>query len=75
MRRERCEIASYPAGMSAFRAAGLCALLLSLAAALAPESGAHPMAPALLELREVEPGLAEVRWKAARLLPRGTRLL
>jgi len=60
--------------MSTLRAAGLCALLLCLFAAGAPLAGAHPMAPALLELREAEAGRAEVRWKATRLLPRGTRL-
>jgi hydrogenase/urease accessory protein HupE len=52
----------------------LCLGLLAGLVALAPSAAAHPMAPALLELRELEDGHAQVRWKAARLLPRGTRL-
>ena len=34
-------------------------------------AAAHPLAPALLELRSGEEGLAEVAWKTSRLKPRG----
>ena len=35
---------------------------------------AHPLAPALLELRETGGGRADVTWKTSRLLPRGVHL-
>ena len=37
-------------------------------------AGAHPLAPALLELRELEPGRVEVSLKTSRLRPAGTQL-
>jgi hydrogenase/urease accessory protein HupE len=50
----------------------LLGLALGLGATLlAAETSAHPLAPALLELIETAPGVGEVRWKTARLRPRG----
>jgi hydrogenase/urease accessory protein HupE len=41
---------------------------------LGTAASAHPLAPALLELREAADGTADVRWKTSRLRPRGVRL-
>ena len=39
---------------------------------LVPHSGAsHPLAPALLEIKALDQGLAEVTWKTSKLRPRG----
>lgn len=51
-------------------------LVLSLLAlaALCPSAGAHPLAPALLELRADADGLVDVHWKTSSLRPRGVDL-
>ena len=46
--------------------------LLALAIGLPGLSGAHPLAPALLEIETSGGGLAEVAWKTSRLRPRGS---
>lgn len=38
-------------------------------------ANAHPLTPASLAIREVEPGVLEVRFRTTRLRPRGERLL
>src|SRR5437867_6179310 len=47
-------------------------LLIALALAAAPAVRAHPLAPALLEVREAGDGHAQVTWKTPLLRPRGT---
>jgi hypothetical protein len=51
-------------------------LALSLVALgmLCPSAGAHPLAPALLELRAGSDGLVHVHWKTSSLRPRGVDL-
>ena len=46
-------------------------MLLLLLPFLPGLAAAHPLAPALLEIRESGNGLAEVSWKTSRLRPRG----
>ncbi len=46
-------------------------LFLFLLIGPAAPAFAHPLAPALLEIRELGEGLAEVSWKTSRLRPRG----
>ena len=47
---------------------GLGILLLGILASVPPaEVRAHPLAPALLDLRESEAGRIEVSWKTSRL--------
>ncbi len=49
--------------------------LVALAIALAaPEAGAHPLAPGLLELVEVAPGRFDVTWKISPFRARGAEL-
>lgn len=50
-------------------------LLLALGASAAPVSDAHPLAPALLQIREGGDGKAEVSWKTSILQVRGTRVV
>ncbi len=50
------------------------ALLLLLAAITGSEAGAHPLAPALLEVRELAGGRAEVAWKTSRVRLPGARV-
>jgi hydrogenase/urease accessory protein HupE len=52
-------------------AAIACGLLLGIAMA----AGAHPLAPALFEVRELGEGEVEVRWKRSLLAPSGVELL
>ncbi len=57
------------------RRARALAVLLLLVAALAPASSeAHPLAPALLQIRELDGGQAEISWKTSVLQVRGSRV-
>jgi hydrogenase/urease accessory protein HupE len=58
------------------RGAAAFAALLLLGAALAPSpAAAHPLAPALLQIRERPDGTAEVSWKTSLLQVRGSRVV
>ncbi|MDG2335399.1 MAG: HupE/UreJ family protein [Myxococcota bacterium] len=46
-------------------------VMLALALLLPFPAPAHPLAPALLEVKALDAGLAEVSWKTSRLRPRG----
>jgi len=63
-----------PARREAPRAGWLGLLALLAIAIGGPPAGAHPLAPALLELRAAADGTVEVLWKTSRLRPRGARL-
>jgi len=46
----------------------------ALAAVLASDTSAHPLAPSLLELRETDAGTFAVRWKTSAYRPTGSRI-
>jgi hydrogenase/urease accessory protein HupE len=67
--------ALHPAAALLRAAALWLAATLCLAAALAgAPASAHPLAPALFELQEVEPGRTTALWRTSRLQPRGTKV-
>ena len=57
--------------MSARRRRALCAALVSCLSLLAAPAAAHPLAPALLVLRESEAGSVDVEWRVPLLSVRG----
>jgi hydrogenase/urease accessory protein HupE len=59
--------------LCAHKAIALTALVV-IALAATTDVRAHPLAPALLEIVELQEGGAQVRWRMSRLRPRGTDL-
>lgn len=49
-------------------------LVLGIVVRPAPEAGAHPLAPSLLELRQTADGRFAVRWKTSAYRPTGARI-
>jgi hypothetical protein len=56
------------------RARGLAVLLLGAVLCVPIPLAAHQFAPALLELKELEPGQAAVRWKQPAIRVQGSQL-